>query len=56
MCGRFALFASGEEVAKRFQLPEPILFEPRYDIAPTQAVAAVRAACVPALPGAKNRR
>ncbi|MGH7169928.1 MAG: SOS response-associated peptidase [Gemmataceae bacterium] len=42
MCGRFALFASGDEVAKRFQLPETPLFEPRYNIAPTQPVAAVR--------------
>lgn len=43
MCGRFALFAAGDEVAKRFQLPEPTLFEPRYNIAPTQPVASVRA-------------
>jgi putative SOS response-associated peptidase YedK len=43
MCGRFALFASGEEVAERFHLTEPPLFDPRYNIAPTQAVAGVRA-------------
>jgi putative SOS response-associated peptidase YedK len=43
MCGRFALFASGEEVAERFQLPETPLFEPRYNIAPTQPVATIRA-------------
>ena len=42
MCGRFALFASGEEVAERFQLVVLPLFEPRYNIAPTQSVAAVR--------------
>jgi putative SOS response-associated peptidase YedK len=42
MCGRFALFASGDEVAKRFQLSETPLFEPRYNIAPTQAIPAVR--------------
>jgi putative SOS response-associated peptidase YedK len=42
MCGRFALFASGDEVARRFELAETPLFEPRYNIAPTQAVAAVR--------------
>lgn len=41
-CGRFALFASGEEVAKRFLLAETPLFEPRYNIAPTQAVVVVR--------------
>jgi putative SOS response-associated peptidase YedK len=44
MCGRFARYASGDEVAQRFQLPEATLFdEPRYNIAPTQPVAAVRA-------------
>jgi putative SOS response-associated peptidase YedK len=43
MCGRFGLFASGEEVAARFQLAEAPLFEPRYNIAPTQPVAGVRA-------------
>jgi putative SOS response-associated peptidase YedK len=43
MCGRFALFASGEEVAERFQLAELMLFEPRYNIAPTPSVPAVRA-------------
>jgi putative SOS response-associated peptidase YedK len=42
-CGRFALFASGEEVTERFQLSEAMLFEPRYYIAPTQSVPAVRA-------------
>lgn len=42
MCGRFALFAAGDELAKRFQLSEAPLFEPRYNIAPTQPVAAVR--------------
>lgn len=34
MCGRFALFISGDELAKRFQLAEPPLFDPRYNIAP----------------------
>jgi putative SOS response-associated peptidase YedK len=42
MCGRFALFASGDEVAKRFQLAETPLFELRYNIAPTQSIAAIR--------------
>jgi putative SOS response-associated peptidase YedK len=28
MCGRFALFAAGEEVAERFQLAEAPLFVP----------------------------
>ena len=43
MCGRFSLFASGNELAERFQLAESPLFEPRYNIAPTQSAAAVRA-------------
>ncbi|MHB1424413.1 MAG: SOS response-associated peptidase [Gemmataceae bacterium] len=43
MCGRFALFASGDEVAKRFQLAEAPLLDARYNIAPTQTVAVVRA-------------
>lgn len=42
MCGRFALYASAEEVVKRFQRVETPLFEPRYNIAPAQSVDAVR--------------
>jgi putative SOS response-associated peptidase YedK len=42
MCGRFALFASGEKLAARY----PFVNEPqlalRYNIAPSQSVAAVR--------------
>jgi putative SOS response-associated peptidase YedK len=41
MCGRFALFASGE-VAQRFGLAEAPLLDARYNVSPTQAVAAVR--------------
>jgi putative SOS response-associated peptidase YedK len=43
MCGRFGLFASGEELRERYpfvEVPPPV--EPRYNIAPTQQVAAVR--------------
>jgi putative SOS response-associated peptidase YedK len=29
MCGRFALFAAGDELAERFQVAESTLFEPR---------------------------
>jgi putative SOS response-associated peptidase YedK len=43
MCGRYALFAAGDELAERFQLPETPLLDARYNIAPTQPVAAVRA-------------
>ena len=43
MCGRFALFASGEEIAQRFELPHAPHLDARYNIAPMQTVAAVRA-------------
>jgi putative SOS response-associated peptidase YedK len=42
MCGRFALVATGEEVATHYQLAEVPFVAPRYNIAPTQPVAAVR--------------
>jgi putative SOS response-associated peptidase YedK len=43
MCGRFTLHSSGKIVGSHFGLAEePTLF-PRYNIAPTQQVAAVRA-------------
>ncbi len=42
MCGRFALAATGEEVAEHYQLTEIPFIVPRYNIAPTQPVAAVR--------------
>ena len=42
MCGRFALAATGEEVAGHYDLSEVPLIVPRYNIAPTQPVAAVR--------------
>lgn len=42
MCGRFALEATGEEVASAFDLQETPQLAPRYNIAPTQPVAAVR--------------
>ena len=42
MCGRFALAATGEEVAEHYQLSEVPFIVPRYNIAPTQPVAAVR--------------
>jgi putative SOS response-associated peptidase YedK len=43
MCGRFALFASGEELAERYPFVEVPPVDPRYNLAPTQAVAVVRA-------------
>jgi putative SOS response-associated peptidase YedK len=42
MCGRFALVANGEVVAEQFSLLSAPQLAPRYNIAPTQPVAAVR--------------
>jgi putative SOS response-associated peptidase YedK len=42
MCGRFALTSSAETVAEQFSLEQPPLLAPRYNIAPTQPVAAIR--------------
>lgn len=44
MCGRFSLIATGEEVAEHYGLTQLPLLAPRYNIAPTQPVAAVRLA------------
>jgi putative SOS response-associated peptidase YedK len=43
MCGRFSLKARPEVLAQRFELTEVTGLEPRYNIAPTQPVAVVRA-------------
>ena len=43
MCGRFTQAAPGEVIAELFDLPEVPKLTPRYNIAPTQDVAAVRA-------------
>ncbi len=42
MCGRFTLAVPAETLAKQFELPEVPDLEPRYNIAPSQAVAVVR--------------
>lgn len=44
MCGRFTLATSGTQLAAQFALTEVPQLAPRYNIAPTQSVAAVRAA------------
>ncbi len=44
MCGRFVLITPGEVLAEQFQLGEVPALSPRYNIAPTQPVAAVRLA------------
>ncbi|MEB3355929.1 MAG: SOS response-associated peptidase [Synechococcales bacterium] len=41
MCGRFTLTQSGERLAKAFQLATVPKLEPRYNIAPSQPVAAI---------------
>ncbi len=43
MCGRYTLTATGQELAELFGLPEAPVFDPRYNIAPTQPVPLVRA-------------
>lgn len=42
MCGRFTQTATPETIAEQFHLNEPPLFNPRYNIAPSQHVAAIR--------------
>jgi putative SOS response-associated peptidase YedK len=44
MCGRFTLTDPDADLAVQFNLPEIPDMQPRYNIAPTQSVAAVRAA------------
>ena len=46
MCGRFTLIAPGEAVADLFQLPETPVLAPRFNIAPTQPIAAVRVSSI----------
>jgi putative SOS response-associated peptidase YedK len=46
MCGRFTLIAPGEAVADLFQLPETPILAPRFNIAPTQPIAAVRVSSI----------
>jgi putative SOS response-associated peptidase YedK len=43
VCGRYAFFSPAEAVRRVFELDELPPLEPRYNIAPTQDVAAVRA-------------
>ncbi|MBM3300360.1 MAG: SOS response-associated peptidase [Deltaproteobacteria bacterium] len=42
MCGRFLLITVSRDVAERFELDEEPSLSPRYNIAPTQMVAAIR--------------
>jgi putative SOS response-associated peptidase YedK len=43
MCGRFLLMTSGDDIARTFDLEAPPELFPRFNISPSQAVAAVRA-------------
>ena len=43
MCGRFTLTSTPAEVAERFELDDVSEFSPRFNIAPTQQVATIRA-------------
>src|SRR5262245_4330455 len=43
MCGRYSLYSSAADLAEWLGLPEVPALEPRYNVAPTQPVAAVRA-------------
>ncbi len=44
MCGRFALHHPNDEIHEQFQVQHPeFLFEPRYNIAPTQTIAVLTA-------------
>jgi putative SOS response-associated peptidase YedK len=42
VCGRFTLFASNDEIARLLDLPEVPAIPPRYNVAPTQTLFAVR--------------
>jgi putative SOS response-associated peptidase YedK len=42
MCGRFSQTASPEVIAQQFALDDPPLFKARYNIAPSQQIAAIR--------------
>ncbi|MFN7961933.1 MAG: SOS response-associated peptidase [Thermoanaerobaculia bacterium] len=42
MCGRYTLSTPGDVLAERFETPEIPGLRPRYNVAPTQEVAAVR--------------
>ena len=42
MCGRFAFYSPHEAVTRLFGVPDTAEVEPRWNIAPTQYVAAVR--------------
>ena len=42
MCGRFSQTATPSQIAQQFAVTDPPLFTPRYNIAPSQSVGAIR--------------
>ena len=42
MCGRFGLWAEPGQVASQFKIQQPLPLQPRYNIAPSQDIPAVR--------------
>ncbi|MCS7273190.1 MAG: SOS response-associated peptidase [Fimbriimonadales bacterium] len=42
MCGRYALYANSEQLTRRFGVPVPHPIVPRYNIAPSQPILALR--------------
>jgi putative SOS response-associated peptidase YedK len=44
MCGRYVIKSPSAKLKVKFHLDDVPLFEPRYNVAPTQAVPAVRVA------------
>jgi len=42
MCGRFSQTATPEIIAEQFEVKEPLPFQPRFNIAPSQQIAAIR--------------
>ncbi len=42
MCGRFLLVSSSKELAEQFELDETPEITPRYNVAPSQEIAAIR--------------
>lgn len=55
MCGRFTLRTPAHELARQFELFDPPELAPRYNLAPSQAIAAIRRAADPALAPPRGR-
>jgi len=42
MCGRLIQSTTGDRLAERFHLPTILALTPRYDVAPSQSILAIR--------------